>query len=206
MRLPGVFHNARIPEQGKHVDFLQVIEQRRAVRQYRAATIERPMMESLIAKAVLAPSAMNLQPWSFAVISGVTQIDEYARRAREHLIATSAGPPELRAMLSDPKFSMFYHAPALVLVLAKTADQQAREDCCLAALTFMLAARNEGLGTCWIGLAKPWLNLPETRAELRIAEPCHVVAPIVLGYPVDWPEPHGRRTPEIHWIVEKTAP
>jgi hypothetical protein len=30
---------------------------------------------------------MNLQPWAFAVATGVARIDEYARRAKEHLIA-----------------------------------------------------------------------------------------------------------------------
>ena len=31
----------------------------------------------------------------------------------------------------------------------------------------MLAARNEGLGSCWIGFTRPWLDLPSTKAELR---------------------------------------
>jgi nitroreductase len=185
------------------MDFLHVVEQRRAVRQYRSAPIERPLIEWLISTAILAPSAMNLQPWKFAVISGVTRIDEYARRAKEHLIATSAAAPELTGMVNEPKFSMFYHAPALVLVLATSEAEQSREDCCLAAQTLMLAARNQNLGTCWIGLARPWLNLPETKAELGIPQPCHVVAPIVVGHPAEWPEPHGRRAPEIYWIDDK---
>jgi len=30
----------------------------------------------------------------------------------------------------------------------------------------MLAARDEGVGTCWIGLARPWFNLPGIKAEI----------------------------------------
>jgi len=188
------------------MDFLHVVEQRRAVRRYRPAPIERPLIEWLINTAVLAPSAMNLQPWAFAVVTDVKRIDEYARRAKEHLITASAVPAQVRDMLNEPNFSMFYHAPVLLLVAAKSADEQAREDCCLVAQTLMLAARNEGLGTCWIGLGRPWLNRPETKTELGIPQPYHVVAPIVMGHPLEWPESHGRRAPEIHWVQEGVRP
>ena len=46
-------------------------------------------------------------------------------------------------MLNDPQFNIFYHAPVLLIVLARLDDAQAREDCCLAAQTLMLVAR------CW---------------------------------------------------------
>jgi DNA mismatch repair protein MutH len=44
------------------------------------------------------------------------------------------------------------------------------------------------------------LNLPETKAELGIPVEYQVVAPIVLGHPVAWPESHGRKPAEVHWI------
>jgi nitroreductase len=56
----------------------------------------------------------------------------------------------------------------------------------------MLAARDEGLGSCWIGFARPWLDLSATKAEPKLPERYHVVAPIVLGHPRAWPESHGR--------------
>jgi nitroreductase len=183
------------------MDFLHVVENRHAVRQYRTTQVDKALIKRLINTAVLAPSAMNLQPWSFVVITGVTRINDYAQRAKEHFIATSgAAPTQLSAMVNDKNFSMFYHAPALLLVLALSDDGQACEDCCLAAQTLMLAARDHDLGTCWVGLARSWLNLPETKAELGIATTRHVVAPIVLGYPLEWPEAHGRRAPEILWV------
>jgi len=191
------------------MDFLQVVEQRRAVRQYRPAAPERALIERLINTAVLAPSAMNLQPWAFAVATGVTRISEYARRAKEHLIADPHAlelPAQARAMLNDPEFTIFHHAPVLVIVLAKSGEAQAREDCCLAAQTLMLAARDAGVGTCWIGFARPWLDLPETKAELAIPKGYHVVAPLVMGYPMAWPESHGRHPAEIHWLTPHENP
>jgi nitroreductase len=187
------------------MEFMQVLEQRRAVREFRRAPVERSLIERLISAAILAPSAMNLQPWAFAVATGVARIDDYARRAKEHLLAGPQAhelPAAARAILNDSGFNMFYHAPVLMMVLAKSDDAQSREDCCLAAQTLMLAARDAGLGTCWIGFSRPWLNLPEIKSELGIAPAYHVVAPIVLGYPTGWPESHGRSQPEIHWIGE----
>lgn len=185
----------------KKVDFLQVVQQRRAVREFRDTRVDPALIERLLDVAVLAPSAMNLQPWAFAVIDGVTKLDEYARRAKDHLLGeANLSNPRAQALLRNPAFSIFYHAPALVLVLARSDESQAREDCCLAAQTLMLAAREAGLGTCWIGFARPWLNLPATKAELDLPRDYHVVAPIVLGVPQEWPPSHGRNAPEIHWL------
>jgi nitroreductase len=82
-------------------------------------------------------------------------------------------------------------------VLAKSVQPQAFEDCCLAAENLMLAARDEGLGTCCIGLAHPWFNLRSTEHELGLPEEYEVV---VLGHPKAWPESHGRHPAEIHWL------
>ncbi|MBZ5644888.1 MAG: nitroreductase family protein [Acidobacteriia bacterium] len=185
------------------MELTDVILNRRAVREYTNAAIDRATVERLIEAAVLAPSAMNLQPWAFAVLLDRDRIEGYAKRAKEWLLASlsqSSYDPSIRHMLEDPKFALFYHAPALVVVLAKSSGTQAAEDCCLAAENLMLAARNEGLGTCWIGFARPWLDMPATKADLKVPEHYHVVAPIVLGHPKAWPESHGRKPAEIHWL------
>jgi nitroreductase len=183
------------------MEFLQVVGQRRSVRQFRPEPVDRAEIERLIGMAVLAPSATNLQPWAFAVITDRARIDECARHAKEHLLRDAQVTGQVRSMLSDPQLSVFYHAPALVIVLARDDTPQAREDSCLAAYTFMLAARDAGLGTCWIGFGRPWLDLPGSKTELGIPRDAHVVAPIALGYPAAWPEPHGRRAPEIYWLT-----
>ena len=188
------------------MDFIDVLKKRRAVREYTPAAIDRPDIEALINAAIEAPSAMNVQPWAFAVVLGRERVDSYAKRALEWLSANSSQLPDLATQhklaqrREDPDFTLFYHAPALVLVLAKSAQAQAVQDCCLAAENLMLSARDCGLGTCWIGFARPWLNLPETKAELGLPDQYEVVAPIVLGHPVAWPESHGRKPAEIYWV------
>ncbi|MGA3293339.1 MAG: nitroreductase [Candidatus Acidiferrales bacterium] len=190
------------------MELMNVIKQRRAVREYTDRQIDRSTVENLIDTAILAPSAMNLQPWAFAVLLGRERVEDFARRAKVWLLANfsqtplsqSSGGARLRQMLEDPNYVLFHHAPALVTVLAKSSDSQSAEDCCLAAEILMLAARDEGLGTCWIGLARPWLDLPATKRELGLPERYHVVAPVVLGYPKVWPESHGRSPAEVHWL------
>jgi nitroreductase len=185
------------------MELMEGIRNRRSVREYTDAEIDRATIERIIEAATLAPSAMNLQPWSFAVLLGRDRIESYARRAKEWLIPTlmqASHEASFLHTLEDPQYVLFYHAPALVVVLAKSADTQAAEDCCLAAENLMLAARNEGLGTCWIGLARPWLDLPTTKAELKLPEQLHVIAPIILGHPKAWPAPKERNPTETHWL------
>ena len=185
------------------MELIDVIRNRRAVRDFTDASIDRPTIERLIEAAILAPSAMNLQPWAFAVLLGRERIEGHAKRAKHWLLASlsqTSYDPSIRHMLEDPEYALFYHAPALVVILAKSSGTQSAEDCCLAGENLMLAARNEGLGSCWIGFARPWLDLPATKAELKLPDQYHVVAPIVLGYPKAWPESHGRKPAEIHWL------
>ncbi len=63
----------------------------------------------------------------------------------------------------------------------------------------MLAAHARGLGTCWIGLSRPWLNEAAVKAELGIPEGWHPVAPIVLGHRTAVPAPTARDKPTIVW-------
>ena len=130
------------------------------------------------------------------------RIDEYADRAESWLLENldDIGFGAFRQMLEDPNYTLFHHAAGLVLVLAKSDNRQSVEDCCLAAENLMLAARDEEIATCWIGLARPWLNLASTKRELGLPESCHVVAPIVLGYAKTWPETPGRNLPVVHWL------
>jgi len=185
------------------MDLMETIRARRAVRDFSDVPLDKQTIERLIQAAVQAPSAMNLQPWAFGVVTGRQRIDTLGARAKDYLLKhfpRAGHEASLRSMVEDPHYALLHHAPAFLLVLAKSDQAQAIEDCCLAAENFMLAARNEGIGTCWIGFARPWLNLSSTKAELKIPEDYHVVAPIIFGYPKEWPQPHGRNEAEIHWL------
>jgi nitroreductase len=94
----------------------------------------------------------------FCVLLDRARIHSCGQRIKSWLlenIAQTSFDARIRSVLEDPQYTLFHRAPALVLILAKTSEAQANEDCCLAAQNLMLAARNEGLGTCWIGLSRP---------------------------------------------------
>ena len=185
------------------MEMSDVIRSRRAVREYASQPVDRTTIKRLISYAAMAPSAENHQPWEFAVLLDSKRVDMYADRAKAWLLANPAVltlDKALPHMLANTVFSIFYHAPALVIVVAKYDDLQSKKDCCLAAQNFMLAARDVDLGTCWVGLSHPWFDLPETKAELGIPAAHAVVAPIVVGHPKQWPKPHERMAPRTYWI------
>jgi nitroreductase len=126
----------------------------------------------------------------------------YSARAKRHLLETFDAESALaryRPHLEDPAFNIFYNASALMVICATQASGQAFEDCCIAGQTLLLAAHGHGLGTCWIGFARPWVNLPATKAELGIPANHAPVAPIIIGHPKSTPAPTPRREPEIVW-------
>jgi nitroreductase len=57
------------------MESMDVIRNKRAVRDYTNASIERATIERLIEATILAPSAMNLQPWAFSVLLGREHIE-----------------------------------------------------------------------------------------------------------------------------------
>jgi nitroreductase len=185
------------------MELINVIKNRRSVRDYMDVAVDRETIERLIDAAIQAPSKMNAQPWAFAVVLGRERIDEYAKRAKEWLLPKFGHPsdePSMRHALEDPAYFVFGHAPALILVMAASSEVEVTCACSLAAGNLMLAARNEGLGACWVDLARLWLNLPAIKIELKIPKRYHVIAPIILGHPKAWPESKGRKPAEIHWL------
>ena len=187
------------------MELADAILKRRSVPEYTNAPIDRLMIQSLIDAAIQAPSAMNSQPWAFCVFLDRRRIDDLSDQVKDWLLnQTQQAPSELNQalteILTDPGFSLLHHAPALLLILAKPSANQAIEACCLTAQNFLLAAREEGIATCWIGLSRPFFDLRSTKVELGLPEAYRVVAPIILGYPKAWPGSPGRQAAEIRWM------
>ena len=176
---------------------------RRAVREYTDQAVDEEAIRRLVAAAVQAPSAVNEQPWTFAVVRERNRLDRISREAKAHRLATmpdDAHGAHFRSLLGDPGFDIFHRAPALIVISASAQGPWIVEDCALAAENLMLAAFAEGLGTCWIGFAQSYLNTPNGKAALGAPEAWVPVAPIVVGTPKRAPPPVPRKEPEILWI------
>jgi nitroreductase len=186
------------------MDVIEAIYHRRAVREYTSEPVDRETLEFLVDAAIQAPSAVNQQPWSFAVVREQDVLDRISRESKRHMLGALPAVPasdHFRQLLSDPDFQIFYHAPALIVISAVAASPWAVEDCSLAAENLMLATHAKGLGSCWIGFAQPWLNSPAGKAALGFPAAYIPVAPIIVGRPKAAPPPVPRKTPEIRWIA-----
>lgn len=178
---------------------------RRAVRDYTDGAVEPAKIEKLLDAAVQAPSAMNQQPWAFGVFCGQERLRGYSERAKAHLLATLDPTFDVHPrsqLYADPDYKTFYNAGTLIVIYATHGRHHPEEDCCLAAQNLMLAACGLGLGTCPIGFARSWLNLPEIKRELDIPSDHTAVFPLVVGYPAKKPDPVPRREPVIlTWLA-----
>jgi len=191
------------------MNILDAIYQRRSVRSFTDAPVPDRLVRDLIRAATQAPSAVNEQPWRFAVVRGRDRLDTFSERAKSHLLAIlpqSLSLHQRADALASDNYNVFHRAGTLVLICAKNMNPSHAEDCCLAAQNFMLAAQALGLGTCLIGFVRPWLNLPETKTLLGLPAACNVVVPLVVGWPASQPSAVPRHEPEIvSWIEDVPA-
>ena len=184
------------------MDLKEAIYTRRAVREFTAEPVDDQTLRQLIDAAVQAPSAVNQQPWSFCVIRDKALLARISNEAKAHMLRTSpaALSHHFQEFLNDPKFDIFYRAPALIVISSAAESPWTVENCALAAENLMLAARAAGLGTCWIGFAQTWLGTPEGKAALNLPAKYAPVAPIIVGHPKSAASAVPRREPEIRWI------
>ena len=182
------------------MDINQAITGRRAVREYTAETVNELTVAKLIDAAIQAPSAMNQQPWTFTVVRNQKILDQISESSKNMVLKTIAATQhsdDFHVHLEDPDFQIFYHAPILILISAKTDGAEMIENCALAAQNLMLAAFASGLGTCWIGLAQNYLNSSEGKSLLNLPAAWISVAPIIVGHPKSPSTPVPRQKPEI---------
>jgi nitroreductase len=185
------------------MDIDVAIRGRRAVREYTAEAVDEKTILRLIDAAIQAPSAVNEQPWTFAVVRDQAVLDRISRESKAHMIATmppGARSDHFKSRLGDPAFHIFYHAPVLIVISAIAEGPWIVEDCALAAENLMLAACASGLGTCWIGFAQGFLNTPEGKAALGLPAEWVCVAPIIVGHPKSVTPPMARKEPEVRWV------
>ena len=184
------------------MDVMDAMHRRRSVREYGTDRVDEAVLRQIIDAAIWAPSAINQQPWFFTVVQEQATLDRVSNQAKAHLLSTPAGsvPTHLRDMLSNPDFQIFYHAPALILISARTDGPWMIEDCALAAENLMLAACAAGLGSCWIGFAQSWLQTPDGKQAVNLPLDCLPVAPIVVGRPQSAAPIVPRKQADIRWI------
>ncbi|HPG37866.1 MAG TPA: nitroreductase family protein [bacterium] len=161
------------------MDFFTVLNKRGSVRQFTDKPVPREMLEIIVNAARKAPTANNIQPWEFIVIT-----------QPEMLLAIAAHTDHGR-FIQD--------APACIAVFCADTKYYL-EDGCAAVENILLAATALHLGACWVaGDKKPYTE--QIGALLQAPEKFRLVALIPLGYPVNAIEPREKRplNAVIHW-------
>jgi nitroreductase len=150
------------------MDFYEVIRTRRSIRSYRPDPIPEEALNRVLEAARIAPSGSNRQPWKFVIVKDDSTKMQLARACgNQGFIATA--PVVVVACGYDIKWNRGgYMGPMSMLV-----------DVAIAFTHLILAARAEGLGTCWIGA----FDNDEVKRILAVPEEVNVVAITPLGYP-----------------------
>lgn len=184
------------------MDLHQAIYSRRAVRDYTPEPVGREALTRLIDAAIQAPSAVNEQPLSFSIVQDRKLLERVSGEAKAYglKMPPTGVPQRVLERLRDPNSNIFYNAPALVLISSKSQSPWAVVNCTLAAQNLMLCAYAEGFGTCWIGLAQPWLETAAGKALIGLPAGYLPVAPVIVGRPAAVPPAVERRAPETRWI------
>ncbi len=190
-------------------NLFSVIRNRRSTRSYLAKPVAEEMIRSLIDFSVQAPSAMNMQPWSFIVIQNPKLLKEISDKVKKSFFinpkfAKGRGLHGMHFLNdSDSEFDIFYGASTVIVICAKETEQKefhTESDCFLAGENLMLSATGMGLATCPIGLATDVIGLHEMRIRLGIPSGYKPVLPIAVGYASSTPPPVDRNPPIIKWI------
>lgn len=161
------------------MELFEVIKKRRSVRRFeKNKEVSRELIEKLLAAAVEAPTAGNLQVWHFWVVLNSDLKEKLARAAY---------------------FQQFVAEAPVVIVVAADLNQASKgygergknvyalQDTAAAVENILLAACDLGLGSCWVGAfdesaVSQILGLPSNIRPLAI---------LPIGYPVG----EGRKPP-----------
>jgi nitroreductase len=157
---------------------LQVLRNRRSVRSFKPDVVPREALERMVDAGRLAPTARNVQPWEFVVVT-----DE-AERKRLADIA------EYGRFIAE--------APACIVVLCKDTKYYL-EDGSAATTNILNAAAAMGIGSCWVaGDKKPYAD--EVVRMLNGPATSKLVSLIAVGYSDENPSPPKRGLEDVlHW-------
>jgi nitroreductase len=193
------------------MDLRKAIEERKSVRAFKPDLIPKERIEEILKLTIHAPSAINLQPWEFVVVTGEEK-ERLGRRLvkayKEKQIACSPGnvkplpktygkrgaktlelmKPFFEEMRVDINQYInegscnFYGAPAAILLCLDDSFPEARMiDIGIALGYLVLTAHEFGLATCPIGLITAYED--EIKDLLNIPENKNVAIGVALGYP-----------------------
>ncbi|MCD6466077.1 nitroreductase family protein [Candidatus Bathyarchaeota archaeon] len=152
------------------MDFYEVIRTRRSIRSYKPDPVPDEVLMRVLEAARIAPSGSNRQPWKFIIVK-----DENLRRRVAQACHNQMFIAEAPIVIVACGYNIHWNRGGYMGDLSMLIDVS------IAFTHLILAARAEGLGTCWIGA----FDNEEVKNLLNIPKEVNVVAITPLGYPKD---------------------
>jgi len=163
----------------------EIIKARRSIRKYLDKPLSKETIDKLIEAAKWAPSGMNHQPWGFIVVRDKALIQELSDRSIPYIKELVEKDPKMaryKRRMRTENFSIFYHAPCLIIILGKKSGFSCENDCAMAAQNIMLTAWSMNIGSCWIGMMRVLEKDEWFRKTFEVPENYTVIAPLAIGY------------------------
>jgi len=157
------------------MEVLQAIKTRRSIRKYRKDPVPQEELEKVLDAGRWAPSASNLQPWKFIVISDLEVKERVAKSLAWGIFLAEA--PMGIAVVADPGVS-----------------KHPVEDGSIAAYSMLLAVHAVGLGACWLN---PSASEEEVKEILGIPKGERLISVISIGYPDEAPSSTRKELKDI---------
>jgi nitroreductase len=144
---------------------LEFIFRRRSIRKYSAEPVTELDVRALLEAAMAAPTASNLQPWHFVVVTNRSKLRELSEVHPYGKMLAEAGLAI--AVCGDPSVSERYW------------DQ----DGAAATESILLAAENLGLGAVWLGGHPRTERKAAIRKVLGIPDSIEILSLLAIGHP-----------------------
>ena len=168
------------------MNVFDTILKRRSIRKFKSNLISDEIIKKLLIAAMAAPSARNMQPWEFYVISN----------------------KEIMNKIRDVARSIDFESPLMIVVCGNTNRSITKndsdfwiQDCSAAIENILLAATDENLGTVWCGIY-PVVDRVNQVCEI-ISLPKNIIplGVIHIGYPDEEKEGRTQYNDEyVHYI------
>ncbi|MBI5640367.1 MAG: nitroreductase family protein [Nitrospirae bacterium] len=160
------------------MDVFSAIKERRSVRTFLKKEIPEPVIDRLIDSLIWAPSAGNLQSRKFYLVRDNDLKKRLAEAALSQGFIKDA--PAVFVCCADAGIGRHYGQRGIELYSI--------QDVSVSVMCMMLAACEQGLGTCWVGAFRE----EEVSRVMNIPENLRPVAIIPVGYPEKTPKPTTR--------------
>ena len=146
------------------MDFTEVIKTRRSHRKFADEKVPEDVLKRILEAACLAPTWSNKQGVRYIVVDDPEQLKKLGEAGQKWIVG----------------------APMVIVAFIKAKDSGVNTngleyfpvDAAICLHQLILAATNEGLGTCWIG----FFDEEKTKQILKLPEKARVIGMTPLGY------------------------